>query len=138
MKQLPIAARLYVLGIIASAGLMLAVFGALPTVGELPIFAGLALGMVLAAALKLRLPTTKNRATMSMSFVIDFASLLLLGPHKTMLIAAIGGISQSTVRVEHRNPLYRILFNVSALVLTVEAAGLMYGLCGGTLAPLGW
>ena len=138
MNQLPLAARLYVIGIIASASALLAVFGAVPTWGELPIFLGLGLGMVLAAALKLRLPTTKNRATMSMSFVIDFASLLLLGPHKTMLIAAIGGISQSTVRVEHRNPLHRILFNVASLVITVEAAGAMYGLFGGTVAPLGW
>src|SRR6185295_13553209 len=60
------------------------------------------------------------------------------GPHKTMLIAAIGGISQSTIRVENRNPLYRILFNISALVVTVEAAGAVYALFGGTIAPLGW
>src|SRR2546428_3878380 len=96
MNKPPLAARLYVIGLIAAAGALLAWFGALPTFAELPVFGGLALGMVLAAALKLRLPTTKNRATMSMSFVIDFASLLLLGPHKTMLIAAIGGVSPVT------------------------------------------
>ena len=42
MNQLPLAARLYVIGIIASASALLAVFGAVPTWGELPIFLGLA------------------------------------------------------------------------------------------------
>jgi len=138
MKQLPIRARTYVLGVIGLAGTLLCVFGQLPRIRELPAFLSLVGVTVLTSTFKLRLPTTKNRATMSVSFVIDFASLLLLGPHKAMWIAGIGAVSQSTLRVAHRNPVHRILFNVSVFMITVEAAGVIYRVAGGHLAPLTW
>ena len=34
--------------------------------------------------------TAKDWATMPLSFVVDFTSLLLLGPNATMLVAAAG------------------------------------------------
>src|SRR5437667_3012029 len=123
---------------LVSAAVLLGVFGELPTARELPVFFGLALAMILASALKLRMPTTKNRATMSVSFVVNFTSLLLFGPHKAMLITAIGAISQSTIRVTDENPIHRVLFNIACLVTTVETSGVVYRVLGGGLAPLVW
>ena len=47
--------------------------------------------------LQVRLPTTKNRSTLSVSYAVDCASLLLLGPDPTMLVAGAGAWSQSTL-----------------------------------------
>ena len=41
---------------------------------------------------------------MSVSYTVDFASLLLLGPHETMLIAAASAWSQCTFRIKEREP----------------------------------
>ena len=38
------------------------------------------------------------------SYAVDFASLLLLGPHETMLVAAASAYSQCTFRIKERNP----------------------------------
>src|SRR5436190_1331997 len=46
MSKLPLAARLYVIGLIAAAGALLAGFGALPTWRELPVFGGLAYALL--------------------------------------------------------------------------------------------
>src|SRR6266566_2245257 len=102
---------------------------------------GLLLALALVSALfgrfKLRLPT-KHRATMSVSYGVDFASLLLLGPHPTMLVALAGAWSQSTFGVTHPNPLYRKLFNITSLGLTIQAAGLAYRLAGGSFGHVAW
>ncbi len=123
--------------VVAAAG-MLATLGQLPGRADFPVFLGLIAATLLTSTFKLKLPTTKGRATMSVSFVIDFASLLIVGPHKTMLLTAIGAITQSTIRVAYKNPLHRILFNVACLVVTVQAAGLVYHLTGGTVGRLVW
>src|SRR6266542_406608 len=138
MKTLPVRARGYVVFVVATGGVVLGLLGELPRLRELRVFLALTLATILTATFKPRLPTTKNRATMSISFVIDFASLLLLGPHKAMLVAGIGAITQSTVRVAHPNPLHRILFNASCLVVTVQVAGAVYRLSGGGPAPFTW
>ena len=69
---------------------------------------------------------------MSVSYVVDIASLILRGPHATMLVGAVSGWSQSTFNSRGRNPAYRTLFNMACLVLTVQAAGQVYQRLGGT------
>src|SRR6185436_3234920 len=86
----------------------------------------------LASAFKLRLPTTKDKSTMSVSFVVDFASLLLVGPQPTMFVAAVGALTQSTIKAAYKNPLHRTLFN------TVGAAGAVYWFAGGTVGQFSW
>ena len=88
MKKLPILARLYVVTTVFTATLFLIMFARLPEMSRRPEFLGLALAAILTSAFKLHLPTTKNRATMSVSFVVDFTSLLVFGPGPTLLIAA--------------------------------------------------
>src|SRR3981081_1495949 len=57
-------------------------------------FSGLILAAILTSAFAMQQSTTQDWAIMPPSFVIDFASLLLLGPHATMLIATAGTVTQ--------------------------------------------
>jgi diguanylate cyclase (GGDEF)-like protein/PAS domain S-box-containing protein len=138
MSNLPLGARVYVVAIIGAGAAVCTAFATLPARNELHVFIGLMAATIAASVLKLQLPTVRNRATMSVSFVVDVASLLLLGPHKTILIAAAGATGQSLIRVSRRSPLYQILVSVATMVLTVEAAGTVYQLTGGRFAPLDW
>src|SRR2546425_12736757 len=53
-------------------------------------FSTLILAAILTSALAMPRPTTKDWATMPPSFIIDFVSLLLPGPHATTLVATAG------------------------------------------------
>jgi diguanylate cyclase (GGDEF)-like protein/putative nucleotidyltransferase with HDIG domain len=75
---------------------------------------------------KVSLPLARSGSTMSVSYAVDFASLLLLGPHETMLVAAASAYSQCTFRIKEPNPTHRTLFSMACLVLTVQAAGAAY------------
>jgi diguanylate cyclase (GGDEF)-like protein/putative nucleotidyltransferase with HDIG domain len=74
---------------------------------------------------------------MSVSYAVDFASLLLLGPHETMLVAAASAYSQCTFRIKEPNPIHRTLFSMACLVLTVQAAGAAYMLLDGAPGQFG-
>jgi PAS domain S-box-containing protein len=69
---------------------------------------------------------------MSVSYVVDIASLILRGPHATMIVGAASGWSQSMLNARSRTAAHRTLFNMSVLVLTVQAAGQVYQRLGGT------
>ena len=68
---------------------------------------------------------------MSVSYAVDFASLLLLGPNETMIVAAASAFSQCTFRIKERNPIHRTLFSMACLIVTVQAAGMVYHWLGG-------
>src|SRR5687767_3875149 len=68
---------------------------------------------------------------MSVSYAVDFASLLLLGPNETMLVAVTSAWSQCTFRMNTKNPLYRTLFSMACLAITVQASGFAYESLGG-------
>ena len=131
MKKLPLAARVYVLSVIAAgAGLLL--YGLPHATFDRPfLLIALIVLATVTAALKVTLPLTTNRSTMSVSYAVDFASLLLLGPHITMLVAAGSAFSQCHLKSKERNPVYRTLFSVASLVITVQATGLAFNLLGG-------
>jgi CubicO group peptidase (beta-lactamase class C family) len=88
----------------------------------------------LASALKVSLPLASSGSTMSVSYAVDFAALLLLGADETMLVAGASAFSQCTFRTQTRSAPYRTLFSMASLVLTVKAAGWAYTLLGGTFA----
>ena len=138
MRKLPISAQIFITALIAIAVLLIVQLLEWPGLGRLPEFLVLFVLSVTTSALKLPLPTIKNRTTMSASFVIDFTSLLVLGAHATMPIAAAGAISQSTLGGSRRNPLHRTLFNVACFVVTIEATGAIYRLFGGLTGQLAW
>jgi diguanylate cyclase (GGDEF)-like protein/putative nucleotidyltransferase with HDIG domain len=131
MERLRLAARVYVAAVVV-VGLLLLVVCLPEARFERPLlfFALLALSS-LTAALKVQLPLLKSGSTMSVSYAVDFAALLLLGPHETMLVAAGSALSQCSVNTKERNPWHRTLFSVASLIITVQGAGLAFRLLGG-------
>ncbi|HEX6465292.1 MAG TPA: hypothetical protein VFZ98_12595, partial [Vicinamibacterales bacterium] len=130
MKALPLAARVYVAGIIAAGGVLLVAF--FPTHFPHPVlFLGLLLLSSVTSVFKVNLPLARRSSTMSVSYAVDFASLLLLGPNETMLVAAASAFSQCTFRIQERNPIHRTLFSMACLIVTVQAAGLVLHLMPG-------
>ncbi len=130
MSDLPVAARLYVSAVLAAGAVVFALF--LPrTIADPILFAALLFLSSLASALKVNLPLTTSGSTMSVSYAVDFAALLLLGADQTMIVAAASAWSQCTFRTQSRAAPYRTLFSMAALVLTVKAAGLVYVWLGG-------
>jgi len=137
MKDLPVPARLYVAAVL-SAGAGVLLFFAPRSLDETVLFLVLLLLSSIASALKVNLPLTSSGSTMSVSYAVDFASLLLLGPNETMVVAAASAYSQCTFRVKERNPTYRTLFSMACLVVTVQAAGRVYTVLGGVPGNFDW
>jgi diguanylate cyclase (GGDEF)-like protein/putative nucleotidyltransferase with HDIG domain len=133
MGSLPLGARLYVGTVIAIGAFLLAAL--LPAVQEFQHptwFAILLLTSSLTSAFKVSLPLAKSGSTMSVSYAVDFLTLLLLGPNETMIVAAASAWSQCTFRMTQRNPPYRTMFSMACLVVTVQAAGVVFYQLGGT------
>lgn len=134
MKALPLAARLYVGGIIGLGGLLLLGLAPRATFDRPLLFLSLLLLSTVTSALKVTLPLSKGGSSMSVSYAVDFAALLLVGPHETMLIAVTSAWSQCTFRTKTPNAPYRTLFSMACLAITVQAAGLAMAWAGGAPA----
>src|SRR5258708_24155678 len=130
MKDLPIAARLYVGAVLGAGALVLTLY--FPQTWASPVLFAVLLGLSsFASALKVSLPLATSGVTMSVSYAVDFAALLLLGADQTMLVAGASAFSQCTFRTQIRSAPYRTRFSIASLVLTVKAAGPAYTLLGG-------
>jgi diguanylate cyclase (GGDEF)-like protein/PAS domain S-box-containing protein len=123
---------------VVSGGALLVLSLRLANFDRVPLLIGLVVAAMVSARFKLRLPTTKNRSTMSVSSGVIFTSLLLLGPHPTMLVGLASAWCQSTFGTRNPNPLYRTVFNISSLLLAIQAFGLVYRLAGGTVGQFVW
>jgi diguanylate cyclase (GGDEF)-like protein/putative nucleotidyltransferase with HDIG domain len=134
MKSLPPLARVYVSTIVAvGAGLLIYNFPVeiFQDRGRMSLFA-LLLGLsAITSIFKVKLPLARSGSTMSVSYAVDFASLLLLGPNETMIVAAASAYSQCTFRIKEPNPLHRTFFSMACLIVTVQAAGWAYSFLGG-------
>jgi diguanylate cyclase (GGDEF)-like protein/putative nucleotidyltransferase with HDIG domain len=134
MRDLPVAARLYVAAVLAAGAVVLTLF-APRTIANPLLFAVLLGCSSLASALKVRLPLATSGSTMSVSYAVDFAALLLLGADETMIVAAVSAWAQCTIRTTSKTAPFRTLFSMASLVLTVKSAGWVYALLGGAPAP---
>jgi len=130
MSQMPIGARIYVSGVIAGGAIALALSLRLP-VANPGMFVLFLLLSTVAAGFKVTLPLAKGGSTLSASYPLDFAALLLFTPGETMLIAMVSAWSQCTFFVKERNPIDRTLFSMASLALTVFSAALTYAALGG-------
>jgi diguanylate cyclase (GGDEF)-like protein/putative nucleotidyltransferase with HDIG domain len=136
MKELPLAARVYVSAVIA-AGLV--VFGARvgeATFAQPTLFVALLVLSPMTAAMKVYLPLTNGGSTLSVSYAVDFAALLLLGPNETMIVAAAGAVSQCHLNIKVKNSPFKTLFSVCSLILTVQGAAFAFARLGGTFSPM--
>ena len=134
MMALPTAARTYVGAVIAlGAGLLVWRFPyeILTGEGRFPLFLLLLALSAITSTFKVNLPLARSGSTMSVSYAVDFAALLLLGPDETMLVAAASAYSQCTFRIKERNALHRTFFSMACLIITVQAAGAAYTFLGG-------
>src|SRR5688500_14845257 len=132
MKALPLAARIYVCSIIGLGAGLLTAFFPREFQHSLWLFLALLLLSSVTSVFKVNLPLARRSSTMSVSYAVDFAALLLLGPHETMLVAAASAFSQCTFRIKERNPIHRTLFSMACLIVTVQAAGVAYDWLGGS------
>jgi diguanylate cyclase (GGDEF)-like protein/putative nucleotidyltransferase with HDIG domain len=132
MKQLPVAARVYVGTVIAIGAVLLALFFPVSAVPHPAWFVALLVLSSVTSAFKVNLPLARSGSTMSVSYAVDFLSLIILGPSPTMIVAATSAWSQCTFRMTTKNPLYRTLFSMASLVISVQAAGEVFKLLGGT------
>ena len=130
-KDRPRAARLFI-GVVIAAGIG-ALFVQPPDAGYArpTLFLALLAAAAIASVFKVDLPLSQNGATMSLSFAFEFASLLILGTHATMVIAAASAWVQCTAARGQRNPLHRTTFSMAALVITALGSGVVFQWLGG-------
>ena len=131
--DLPLGARVFfALVMAAGAGALLLQTSA--GYSHWPVFLALLAGASVAALFRVDLPFSPQGATMSLSFAFAFAGLLLLGPHPTLIIAAVAAWVQCTVNVSPRTPLHRTAFSMAAVAVTAKASGLVFLGLGGDVA----
>jgi diguanylate cyclase (GGDEF)-like protein/PAS domain S-box-containing protein len=113
-------------------------FGGWPEIHRTLEFSGLILAAILTSVLAMRQSTTQDWAAMPPSFIIDFTSLLLLGPNATMIVAAAGTVTQRLTDPEHSHPSRRMLLDVATVMAATQAAGFAHLAVGGTMGHFAW
>jgi diguanylate cyclase (GGDEF)-like protein/putative nucleotidyltransferase with HDIG domain len=93
-------------------------------------FALLAASVGLAAS-KVPLPLLPSSATLSLSYISNFAALALLGSFEATLVVAAGAWSQCTLYSSGRIPPYRTVFSVANVVVSSQVAAWAAHLVGG-------
>ena len=138
MRTLPRHSGVFAFAAIAiGAGLLLGFAGWLEPHRTVE-FSGLILAAILTSALAMQQSTTEDRRHMPPSFVIDFTSLLLFGPHPTMLVAAAGTITQGLADSQRAHPPRRMLSNAATVMVATQAAGFAHQALGGTMGHFMW
>jgi PAS domain S-box-containing protein len=131
LRDLPPRARWYIIFVIALGALTF--FALVPRATLTPVVPLIFFVLLssLTSAFKVQFPIASG-SNMSVSYVVDIAALILRGPHAAMIVGAASGWSQTTLNSRTPNPLFRTLFNMAMLVLTVQAAGQVFLRLGGT------
>jgi PAS domain S-box-containing protein len=130
LRDLPARARWYIVSVIAVGAFVFCLLIRHAQVVPVGPLVFLAILSSLTSAFKAQFPIASG-SNMSVSYVIDITALLLRGPDTSMLVSAASGWSQTTLNVKTRNPVYRTLFNIAILVVTVQTAGRVYAALGG-------
>ncbi len=130
MRALPAAAQAYIVTVITVGAVVFASTLQSTQVDAPYLFLALLLMSNVSSAFKVALLAASG-STLSVSYAVDFAALLLLGPNPTTLIAVSSAWSQCTIRMKQPTPLYRTLFSMASLAITVRAAGFAYEQLGG-------
>ncbi len=94
------------------------------TLAGIAFFAAMAF---IAEAIPVHLPT--GDATISVSFVVIYASILLFGPGEASWIAAFGTLRLKDIT--GKVPLHVVMFNRAQLAISVAVAGFVYSALGG-------
>jgi PAS domain S-box-containing protein len=137
LRDLPPRARWYIITVIVIGAMTFAALVSRATFTPVLSLLFLIALSSLTSAFKVQFPIASG-SNMSVSYVVDIASLILRGPHATMIVGAASAWTQSTFNQPkgRPNPLYRTLFNMAILVLTAQASGQVYRRLGGTASTL--
>jgi PAS domain S-box-containing protein len=130
LRDIPTRSRWYIIFVIALGAITFCTLVPRATITPIAPLVFLVLLSSLTSAFKVHFPIASG-STMSVSYVVDIAALILRGPHATMIVGAASGWSQSTLNSRTPNPPFRTLFNMAILVLTVQAAGQVFERLGG-------
>jgi diguanylate cyclase (GGDEF)-like protein/putative nucleotidyltransferase with HDIG domain len=137
MRELSLSARTYIVAVVLLGAALL---GRALTGLRLEnpyLFVALLLLSNVSSAFKVALPLSASGSTMSVSYAVDFAALLLLGPAETTVIAVTSAWSQCTFRMRQPTSIHRTLFSMACLAITVQAAGWVYLRLGGVPGSIG-
>jgi hypothetical protein len=85
------------------------------------------------STVKVRFRFDGEICSMSMAFPFTFATLLYFGLRAGIIVAIFCAISQCLFNAQEKQPLYRTLFSVASLVLTVAISGSVYTFYKGLL-----
>ncbi len=137
MRSLLPRSRVLVFGAIAiGAGLLLGLAG-WPQPHRTSEFGGLILAAILASSLPMPKLAT-DWGTMPLSFVVDFTSLLLLGPNATLLVAAAGTGTRGLSEAQRPQQYFRMLMTAAIVMASTQAAGFAHQALGGTMGHFSW
>ena len=128
--ELPRAGRVFVLAVIAAGAVAAATSMTGAFARPLYLLAFVAASIAV-HSMKVSVPLGGSNTTMSLGFAVTFTSLLVLGEAATVWTTLAGVYAQSTLNTKSRNPWYRILFTMSALALSLEAAAHTLRVTGG-------
>ena len=118
--ELPAAAQVYVVVISALGIVSLAVsIGALRT-NNWQLFTALLALTIMTSAIKIELPLGRGASNLSLAHVVNFWSLLALGPAASVWVAAVSAAAQCTLRTQGSNPPHRVIFSIATLTLTIS------------------
>ena len=131
LRDIPAGGRWYIIFVIALGAIIFCTLIPRATLTPIGPLVFLVLLSSLTSAFKVQFPIASG-SNMSVSYVVDIAALILRGPHATMIVGAASGWSQTRLNSRAPNPVYRTLFNMSILVLTVQAAGQVFVRLGGS------
>src|SRR6266850_2265604 len=133
MQTLPRRSGVFVFAAIAIGAGMFFGFARWPQPLWTVEFLSLILAAILTSALTARQSPTRDWAIMRPSFVVDFISLVFLGPHATMLVVTAGTVTEGLTDSSRTHPIRRTLLNAATVMAAIQAAGAAYRALGGTM-----
>jgi diguanylate cyclase (GGDEF)-like protein/PAS domain S-box-containing protein len=138
MGTFPRHSGLFIFAALVTSGVVLLGILGWPQADRVLEFSGLIVAAILTAVLAVQRPAAEDRGMMPLAFVIHFASLLMFGPHVTMIVIAAGVATHVLADSQRTRPLDRTLVNAATTMVSIQLAGLVHGVLGGTHGYFVW
>ncbi len=98
---------------------------------RLGLFVELLVLALITSTVKVSLPLARSTSTMSLSFAINLAALVLLGTAEAVVTGMLSAWAQCWLRTKGPRAVHRTLFSVASVGLALHAAGLVYAATQG-------
>ena len=135
-RALSLVARVYIANV-CGAGLMIVAWS-LQVFAEphLLLLVGFVLCALIASTIKVSFPG--GVSTLTLCQVLDYLSLLLIGPEAAVLVAAVGAWAQCSLNNKQTPALYQTVFSISSLAVSMAAGAGVYRWLGGEPGAFDW